>query len=332
MNLAGFVKLPRAVFELAIIPPGTALTPFEALVDLFRRAYFRRYQRTIAGDSVEIFAGQQVYSVAEFAKCWRWPVSNVSALLNALEEGGVISLETRGGLFILTVHDATLWKIEELRAALARLPFAVCSSSYSSQEEDKKKEDSSLNSSSEEEKKRKESSLSSQSSSEEEQPAVVSAAIPHDPPEPEVIRLPRDLPPPRDNLPPNYPRQQYGAFLREFLSVPGRWPRRPRDIRQLQVMFELKMIADDLWPQDVPLLDETKKELAAMAAADGRAAVPSDKTPVKSEAPRKSAESPASSLRPEIRERAAIPAQSGPSRSSPEPPAAAKTHAATTTR
>lgn len=136
---SGFIKLPRAVFELLQNPQR--LTRTEALVDLFRRANFRHTRVATHGREVDVFPNELIYSLYGLAESWQWTADEVDEFLEALENSNVLLRHRRSPVTVLQLrHDSSAWQpLDPLPEPLA-LPKNSFSSS--SQEEEEEKESS----------------------------------------------------------------------------------------------------------------------------------------------------------------------------------------------
>lgn len=136
---SGFIKLPRAVFEL--LQNSQRLTRTEALVDLFRRANFRQTRVATHGREVDVYPDELIYSLHGLGESWQWTADEVDEFLEALENSNVLLRDQRNPVTVLKLrHDSSIWQpLDSLPAPLA-LPKNSFSSS--SQEEEEEKESS----------------------------------------------------------------------------------------------------------------------------------------------------------------------------------------------
>ncbi|MDD5089164.1 MAG: hypothetical protein PHI18_10265 [bacterium] len=130
---SGFIKLPRAIFELLENP--RRFTRTEALVDLFRRANFRTTRLTIHEREIEIAPGELLFTLPRLAASWQWSADEVDEFIVELERAAVLVRRRRGAASVLFLqHDGGAWR------PLDSLPKNVLSSS--SQEEQEENESS----------------------------------------------------------------------------------------------------------------------------------------------------------------------------------------------
>ena len=134
---SGFIKLPRAVFELLQNPQRFTRT--EALVDLFRRANFRQTRVTMYGREVDVFPNELIYSLHGLGENWQWSADEVDEFLEALENSDVLARSRRGPTAVLRLqHDGSAWQpLDALPGELA-LPKNALSSSVLPEEEEEK--------------------------------------------------------------------------------------------------------------------------------------------------------------------------------------------------
>ncbi|MBU0507998.1 hypothetical protein KKH27_04085 [bacterium] len=118
---AGFIKLPRAIFELC--PISRRFTRFEATADLFRRANYRKTNPTDHKESIELYPGELFHSTEGLSENWNWPQAEVERFLEALQNAGVLTRSRRGMSNVLSLHhDGRFWQAIDFPSKNSALP------------------------------------------------------------------------------------------------------------------------------------------------------------------------------------------------------------------
>jgi hypothetical protein len=101
--MSGFIKLPRTVFQLNLWTGIQRFSPFEAYVDLLRRATYHSSTIYVGHRRVQLEPGQILCSGKSLAEAWNWPVSTVRKFLGNLCRDGYFVPNCESGVTILTI-------------------------------------------------------------------------------------------------------------------------------------------------------------------------------------------------------------------------------------